>query len=219
MAKILTTRNAEITTVAVEVKALTISGKQVTLAVFRQIQEKQIIAWRDYTLNGVPWGWVNYHPDKCADQGEHRHVVWQNGSELFRATVYAPTASGWSLKTSWAGIFIEAAIAEGLRRQSPPEAFDQLGITKLDLFPYGDGPRPGSFVYGGVRFQGEVRGEFRKLYSDHRVASADVERMAAEIVEANGPAGTIAALKLPAAEYLAIWEALMQVGQLYIAAR
>ncbi|MFF2944053.1 hypothetical protein ACFVSQ_29845 [Streptomyces niveus] len=85
MTKQLTTQNATITTAAVEVKTLTISGKQVTLAVFRQLREEPLIA-EDGTLNGVPWGTVNYHPDKCSS-GDHWHVVWQRGAELLRARV------------------------------------------------------------------------------------------------------------------------------------
>uniref|UniRef100_UPI00056CBB60 hypothetical protein n=1 Tax=Streptomyces exfoliatus TaxID=1905 RepID=UPI00056CBB60 len=66
MTKQLTTQNATITTATVEVKTLTISGKQVTLAVFRQLREQPLIA-QDGTLNGEPWGIVNYPPDKCGD--------------------------------------------------------------------------------------------------------------------------------------------------------
>lgn len=86
MAKQLTTQNATITTAAVELKTLTVSGKQVTLAVFRQLREEPLIA-DDGTLNGVPWGTVNYHPDKCGDEASHWHVVWQRGSELRRSHV------------------------------------------------------------------------------------------------------------------------------------
>jgi hypothetical protein len=82
----LTVQNAEIKTAAVEVRTLTISGKQVTLAVFRQLLEADLIA-EDGTLNGVPWGTVNYHPDKCADGSKHWHIVWQRGSDLLRARV------------------------------------------------------------------------------------------------------------------------------------
>jgi len=86
MTKQLTTQNATITTTAVEVKTLTISGRQVTLAVFRQLREKPLIN-DNGTLNGVPWGTVNYHPDRCGDEREHWHVVWQQGSELLRSRV------------------------------------------------------------------------------------------------------------------------------------
>lgn len=82
----LTVHNAEITTASVEVKTLTISGKQVTLAVFRQLREEPLIA-EDGTLNGLPWGTVNYHPDKCGSDAAHVHVVWQKGAELLRCNV------------------------------------------------------------------------------------------------------------------------------------
>lgn len=95
MSKALTVHNAEIKTAAVEIRTLTISGKQVTLAVFRQLREEPLIA-DDGTLNGVPWGIVNYHPDKCggSNSREHWHVVWQRGAELLRSAVIQ--APAWS---------------------------------------------------------------------------------------------------------------------------
>lgn len=95
--KQLTTHNATITTATVEMKTLTISGKQVTLSVFRQLIEAPLIA-DDGTLNGVPWGAVNYHPDKCGDIADHWHIVWQRGAELRRARVAyrPPTTRYWS---------------------------------------------------------------------------------------------------------------------------
>lgn len=107
MTKQLTTQNATITTATVEVKTLTISGKQVTLAVFRQLREEPLIA-DDGTLNGEPWGRVNYHPDKCGEgYAEHWHIVWQCGSELLRSRVDTPagfdyvTATGSHLASHW----------------------------------------------------------------------------------------------------------------------
>jgi hypothetical protein len=94
----LTVHNAQVSTATVEIKTLTISGKQVTLAVFRQLQEELLVA-EDGTLNGVPWGRVNYCPGKCADVAEHWHVVWQQGDELRRASVpvaYRPERVFWS---------------------------------------------------------------------------------------------------------------------------
>lgn len=82
----LTVHNAEVRTATVEVKTLTVSGRQVTLAVFRQLREQTLIA-DSGTLNGVPWGTVNYHPDKCADTDPHWHVVWQRGTDLLRDRV------------------------------------------------------------------------------------------------------------------------------------
>lgn len=83
----LTTETATITTAAIQIRTLTIGRKQVTLAVFRQLREKPLIA-EDGTLNGVPWGIVNYHPDKCGDDySDHWHIVWQHGSELRRSYI------------------------------------------------------------------------------------------------------------------------------------
>ncbi len=82
----LTVQNAAITTASVEIKTLTVSGKQVTLAVFRQLLDKPLIR-DDGTFAGQPWGTVNYHPDKCANDPAHWHVVWQEGDQLRRAAV------------------------------------------------------------------------------------------------------------------------------------
>jgi hypothetical protein len=81
----LTSENAIIKTASVEVKTLTISGKQVTLAVFRQLPARDIISDEGPALKGVPWGTVNYHPDKCSEEAEHIHVVWREGSILARS--------------------------------------------------------------------------------------------------------------------------------------
>ncbi len=87
MAKI-TTKEATIKTLSVEVRALTIGSKQVTLAVFRQLPARQIIDPKTGELRGVPWGRVNYHPGDCQGAGPaHLHVVWQDAGELFRACV------------------------------------------------------------------------------------------------------------------------------------
>jgi hypothetical protein len=85
--KQLTTQNATITTATIQVQAMTIGARQVTLSVFRQLLEEPLIA-DDGTLNGVPWGAVNYHPDKCGDHARHWHIVWQHGQELRRSRVY-----------------------------------------------------------------------------------------------------------------------------------
>jgi hypothetical protein len=85
------THEATVKTAVVEIKSLQISGKQVTLAVFRQLQSGVLIDWKTQTLRGVPWGRVNYHA-LCLDTHyheeqdvrwrDHLHVVWQEGDEL-----------------------------------------------------------------------------------------------------------------------------------------
>ncbi len=44
----------------------------------------------DASLLGIPWGRVNYHPDRCQNESSHAHVVWQEGSDLKRATEFRP---------------------------------------------------------------------------------------------------------------------------------
>lgn len=79
----LTTHNAEIKTASVEIRSLTVTGKQVTLAVFRHLIEDELINL-DGTLGGVPWGTVHYQINK---NGPRVWYVWQLGTELRRAGV------------------------------------------------------------------------------------------------------------------------------------
>src|SRR5690349_19418782 len=83
----ITTHEATVKTAAITIKSLTLNAKQVTLAVFRQLDEEDIVDLDNGTLRGVPWGRVNYHPDKCSGEREHLHIVWQTGDELRRAYV------------------------------------------------------------------------------------------------------------------------------------
>lgn len=83
--KVLTVEEATIKTATVEIKTLTISGKQMTLAVFRQLQEESISEREmQFPSDMNVWGRVNYHPDKCADYSEHIHIIWQKKEELRR---------------------------------------------------------------------------------------------------------------------------------------
>lgn len=115
----LTTQNASITTVAVEVKALTISGKQVTQSVYRQLQEARLIA-HDGTLNGVPWGFVNHCPERkfwnnaagewepCQGSGAHLHIVWQYGAHLYRSRVAPPPVWYRAFSSDWTDAYAQA---------------------------------------------------------------------------------------------------------------
>ncbi|WP_327591338.1 hypothetical protein OHA25_60405 (plasmid) [Nonomuraea sp. NBC_00507] len=72
---------------------MTVNGKQVTLAVFRQLYEEPLYDSRTWKAFGTPWCRVNYHPDKCdrdRDSVVHEHVVWQKDDELRRARVDRP---------------------------------------------------------------------------------------------------------------------------------
>jgi hypothetical protein len=87
--RVINIHDAKIKTMSVGIKAMTVNDRQVTLAVFRQLLDVDLIS-DDGTLNGIPWGVINYHPDKCAEGIPHFHVVWQSGEELRRATIIDP---------------------------------------------------------------------------------------------------------------------------------
>jgi hypothetical protein len=85
----LTVHKASIHTAAVSINTLTISGKQVTLAVFRQLQSAKLIN-DDGSFAGLPWGTVNYHGTHCNGYSGHVHVVWQLGDQLRRDEINPP---------------------------------------------------------------------------------------------------------------------------------
>jgi len=81
-------KKAVLNTASISVNTLKLDGKQVTMGVFRQLQRERIIKYWDgnkFSLNGTPWGRVNYFWDKCGyGRSEHIHIVWQLGNELRR---------------------------------------------------------------------------------------------------------------------------------------
>lgn len=107
----LTVHNAEIKTATVEIRTLTISGKQVTLAVFRQLLQESWIDLQTAERRGPAWGVVNYHPDRQCGRVDdlrgnveivdHLHVVWQLGVELRRFTFHQPTRRLADLRPAW----------------------------------------------------------------------------------------------------------------------
>ncbi len=86
-------KSAVLKAAQIEIKALSVNSKQMTLAVFRQLDHRDLIcsngdADTSPLLAGLPWGRVNYHPDKCGDDYEHLHLIWQLETFLYRSTVY-----------------------------------------------------------------------------------------------------------------------------------
>jgi hypothetical protein len=69
----------------VEIKTLTLSGKQMTLAVFRQLKQELLMGKNGF--KGKLWGTVHYCDRDCRGI-EHVHVVWQKGPELRRSRIY-----------------------------------------------------------------------------------------------------------------------------------
>jgi hypothetical protein len=109
--KKLDAEHAVIHTATVEVKTLTISGKQVTLAVFRQLPEREIIDPQTGNLCGIPWGLVNYHFKDCEAwmKDDHLHVVWQSGGVLYRSMT-----PGWRNSPRWRETYAQLAVLDQL---------------------------------------------------------------------------------------------------------
>lgn len=127
----LTVHNAEIKTAAVEIRTLTISGKQVTLAVFRQLKNEQLVS-PEGTFVGLPWGVINYHPDKCADDSHHVHVVWQSGIELRRARVKEPRFPD-SVFTESGADWLDAALLDGWRSNADVNRYQQRAPAEVTV--------------------------------------------------------------------------------------
>jgi len=85
MTKILNAENAQIITATVTVRALTIERRQVTLSVFRQLLQEEIVDFEVMRLKGVGWGHVRYLIESPPDKAIH--LVWQKGQELRRCIV------------------------------------------------------------------------------------------------------------------------------------
>lgn len=211
----LTTMNATITTAAVEVKTLTISGKQVTLAVFRQLREEPLIA-EDGTLNGVPWGIVNYHPDKCGDAKEHLHVVWQHGDELRRAYVRAPRHAAHAHPA--AGALVTVLVANGLNRaDNPPD------IKLYDGMLTGSGTLWALVEGSGVQFRHSVSKDCCNAFFEYGPHGEHCRKRLRDKLNHSGDdlddlAGKFADdLNAVADAYKASWRSLSDLPQLFIA--
>lgn len=114
--RIITTSDVAINTVTIEVKVMKIGNRQVTLSVFRQLPDEQLIDAHTGKIRGNAWGKVNYHPDKCEDSPEHLHIVWQKDHELRRATVYKDWSKQCALVDiviSYAKAYVYACLLEG----------------------------------------------------------------------------------------------------------
>lgn len=101
-------RDASIRTAAVEIRALTVSGRKMTLAIYDQLPDLA----PNLIHVGTPWGWVNRHdPRRCGGRSEwdlHRHVIAEYTDELWTCEVPRPV----SLEQADADCAAEMAAAE-----------------------------------------------------------------------------------------------------------
>jgi hypothetical protein len=82
---VLTKNHVVVHTASINVKILRLEKKQVTLSVFRQLDEESVFL-SDGTFRGQLWGRVNY-TWKGNQAGTAFHVVWQKGDRLMRSCV------------------------------------------------------------------------------------------------------------------------------------
>ena len=213
MAAPLTVHNAQIKTAAVEVKTLTISGKQVTLAVFRQLMEECLVDDETNALNGVPWGMVNYHPDKSCDWRTHLHVVWQKGADLRRSTVYAPEHARLASPDVAYDAVIQLLAYGVTRNRSHPDGITAVaGSAYRSLSAIHDQPRRVELVLDSgsvmVELSAPEAERFYRGYGSGFVPTAfDQEELAFAISEVND--------HLQA--YSALWRGISDLPQLFIA--
>jgi hypothetical protein len=99
MGRLLTTHEATVQTVQVEIKVLKVGKKQVTMGMFRQLPHDLLLDPETVQLRGVPWGHVRYRWDgdgsHWCGRGPKLHVVWQLGDELRRGWVSEEPDRQW----------------------------------------------------------------------------------------------------------------------------
>lgn len=199
----LTTQNASITTAVVEVKALTISGKQVTQSVYRQLREAPLVDYEG-TLNGVAWGYVNHCPErkfwdversewKPCNSGKHLHVVWQRDGELRRSRVVPPAR--WP-QPHWSDVtdaYVQALFCANCHKY-PASVTSGYGSSV-------------AFEYNGTRCKASYP-------TGHRSDECTTDRLAELADELSDDIGREHDRR---ARHKAVWQTLNQLPQLFIA--
>ncbi|WP_169719363.1 hypothetical protein [Desulfovirgula thermocuniculi] len=86
---------ASIETAEVKVEVVRLGKKQMTLAVFRQIEVEDLLDPKTAELRGRVWGRVNYHVGyEHAPSSPHLHILWQKGDELRHGVVFKEPEKG-----------------------------------------------------------------------------------------------------------------------------
>lgn len=201
--------NTAVETPAVKISVLTVGARSMTQGMFRQLVEQRVInaAGR---IDGTPWGYVNYHPERCEDAKPHLHVVWQVGGELRRALVQHPERA--YLELPLAGEYAMARIAEGGTRS-----------VDSNVKVYRDAVERGR-IYArvnlhGVTFIGSVSAPFlhawERASSTHEELARLEEHYAQDFGARLRPSTEVAEL-LPVDAYKTSWRALTELPQLFI---
>lgn len=96
---------ASIRTATVEIQAIKIDGKQMTLSVFRQLPRKETPG--AYFDDAPIWGWVDYHSDcEWISEQSHMHMLWSDGYQLFHHLLRGNKDFITALEQRWPQLFI-----------------------------------------------------------------------------------------------------------------
>ena len=158
----ISTRDAVLKTVTVDIRCLTLNGKQVTLSVFRQLQHEDLIDEQTANLTGTPWGRVNYCPTTKCYEEPHIHVVFQKGSELRRSVVLNnPLESQGFKKLSYAS------------KQYAQAYLTLRSLTEGLKFQEQDSHRYHSCLYGWDVWEHKWREDSRIAFSFYKLRNSD----------------------------------------------
>lgn len=80
-AKLVKIEDVKLQSLQVNISAMTVNGKQMTLSLFRQLPEACPLGF-EFQARGKLWGYVRY---SWGDQAKDAiHIVWQGGDSLYR---------------------------------------------------------------------------------------------------------------------------------------
>lgn len=205
----LTADSTVIETATIEIKSLTIGGRQMTPSIFKQLHERPVINYAG-DINGTPWGVVNYHPDQCAQSPEHLHIVWQCGEQLNRSYTRAPEVA--NIEHQAASLYVQALIADGLTRGDTHagnvRAYRIQGARRAEAY----------FSKYGVAFRADIPLDFFAAYEGRLGYPVELD-LRSQVVDALGGADLSPeeiAQRLPVEAYKKSWRSLNELQQLFI---
>lgn len=179
----------------IEIHAVRVDGRKLTLAAYRQVVTARPIA-EDGSFAGEPVGTVNRHED-CDPRTDHRHVLWIHDGDLRVGTVYAPERARFTCAAA-------AEYAEALRIHDPKV----LTFVGHSLW---------TFHLDGVQFRITLSREADRWPSDKRLVDTD-EKLTAWLDHQNRQSLDDLAAAVPAEAYKHRWDDVLVLPQLFIGA-
>ncbi len=89
MTKAINVNDVNLKTAFVQVNQLILSNRKMTLQIFKQIEDENIIDFNEAKLLGTPWGYINYFWSEVKEKRKEDtiHLLWQKGNELRRCFI------------------------------------------------------------------------------------------------------------------------------------